>query len=443
MKKNPAVLFGTVIAFLASIGTLVASDPQLPGSQVESRMITMQEAVRMALSRAPDVLLAEAQAIRAREAVRETRSLNRPQVNTGTGLAYNNGFPLSMEGAAPSIVQFSASQSIFSKKNSNLIHEAEESGKATQLGAESARNELASRTALVYHQLHQSRKVAAIAAVKRELAIINQEKVETLFASGRVRPVEVTIARTAAQSASQQLLIAGEQVKLAESELRELTGLSDTVFIKTAEPTLENPAFSLPGETLYQQALQSTPEILQSEASVKAKEFHVKAEKGESLPKAEIIGQYALFSRTNNYQDYFNVFTRNNFLVGLSLQVPLFTGSRTSARVAQSKQEVSEARYRLESLKSGLKLTIERSLSALKIARGAFDFANSDAEAAREIVQVNEALLEGGRISPQEMEEARSMLQQKELALLEADQGFFQRKLELLRALGTISSALQ
>jgi outer membrane protein len=443
MKKNPVVLFGTIIAFLASIGTLAASDPRLNGPQAESRTLTLQEAVRMALSRSPDILFAEAQAIRAREAVRETKSLNRPQVYTGTGLAYNNGYPLSMEGAAPSIVQFSASQSIFSKKNSNLIHEAEESGKASRLGAESARNELASRTALVYHQLHQSRKVTAIAADRRELAIKNQEKVETLFASGRVRPVEVTVARTAAQSAGQQLLIAAEQVKLAETELRELTGLSEQISIKTVEPTLENPAFSLPGETLYKQALESTPEILQSEAGVKAKEFHVEAEKGESLPKAEIIGQYALFSRANNYQDYFNVFTRNNFLLGLSLQVPLFNGSRTSARVAQSRQEVSEARYRLESLKSGLRLTIERSLSALRIARGAFDFARSDAETAREMVQVNEALLEGGRISPQEMEEARAMLQQKEMALLEADQGVFQRKLELLRALGTISSALQ
>jgi hypothetical protein len=35
------------------------------------------------------------------------------------------------------------------------------------------------------------------------------------------------------------------------------------------------------------------------------------------------------------------------------------------------------------------------------------------------------------------------MLQQKEMALLEADQGVFQRKLELLRALGTTASALQ
>jgi outer membrane protein TolC len=60
---------------------------------------------------------------------------------------------------------------------------------------------------------------------------------------------------------------------------------------------------------------------------------------------------------------------------------------------------------------------------------------------AREIVKDNEALLEAGRISLKEIEESRSMLDQKELAQLEADQVLFQRKLELLRVAGSLASA--
>ena len=158
---------------------------------------------------------------------------------------------------------------------------------------------------------------------------------------------------------------------------------------------------------------------------------------------ATVGADLALFSRTNNYQDFFNRFTRNNFLFGLSLQIPLFNGFRTSSRVAQSKQEVSEARYRLEGLKSDLKLTIEKCLSALRVASDASELAQTEAEDAREKVRVNEALLEGGRISPQDMEQSRSLLQQQELALLQTDQTVFQRELELLRAVGTITTALQ
>ncbi len=436
-------LFGLIsfALFIAASGNWTALPSAEP--QRESKVVTLQEAVRMAISRSPEVLIAEAQAVRTREAIRETQSLNRPQVITGTGLAYNNGMPLSMEGASPSIFQVSASQAIFSKKNANLIREAEESGKAGRLGAESARNELAARTALVYYQFHQSQKIIEIESRRLELVQKDREQTETLSDAGRVLPVEVKIAQTAVQSAKQQLLIAQEQRNLAEAELRELTGLAASLSVKTAEPLLENSAFASPGDALFRQALASTPEILQSEAMVKAKEFHVEAERGERLPKADIIGQYALFSRTNNYQDYFNVFTRNNFLIGLSLQVPVFDGFRTSSRVAQSRQEVSEARYKLEGQKSGLKLSIERILSALKIARGASELAQIDAEAAREMVRVNEALLESGKIGAQALNESRAAFHQKEMAFLDAEQTVFQKKLELLKAIGTASSALQ
>ncbi len=100
-------------------------------------------------------------------------------------------------------------------------------------------------------------------------------------------------------------------------------------------------------------------------------------------------------------------------------------------------------RYRLQSLKSGLKLSIERALSALRIARGASRLAQSEVEAARQMVQVSETLLESGRISMKELDDSRSQLQQKELSLLDAEQILFQRKLELLRAAGSILPAIQ
>lgn len=443
MNRPLGMLLVVFAAFCNCSGTFATSEPRELDPQPEIRTLTLQEAVRMTLARSPEVLLAEAQAIRAGEAVRESRSLNRPNVVAGTGLAYNNGFPLSIEGSAPSIFQVGASQPILSKKNANLILESTESGKASRLGAESARNELAAKTASVYYDLYRARKMIGLASARLDTARKQQEIEETLFGSGKVRPIDVTLARTAAISARQQLLVVQEREKMAETELQELTGLSDVTSLQTSEPRIDNPIFELQGETLYQQSLGRTPGILQAEANVRAKEFHVEAEKGERLPRIEVVSQYALFSRTNNYVDYFSRFARNNFLFGLQIQVPLFDGFRTSARVAQSRQEVSEARYRLERMKSDLKLDIQRGLSALRIARGASDLARSDVEAAREMVQVSETLLESGRIGAKELEDSRLQLQQKELALLDADQVLFQRKLELLQTAGSIASAIQ
>ena len=258
-----------------------------------------------------------------------------------------------------------------------------------------------------------------------------------------MRSVDVTLARTAAMAAEQQLLVAQEQAKLGERELQVLTGLPDTVSIQTLEPRIESPIFEMDGDSLYGQAVERTPEILQAEATLRAKQFHTEAEKGENWPKLQIVSEYALFSRTNNYQDYFNRFTRNNYLLGLSVQVPLYTGSRTGSRVEQSRQEVSEERYRLQSMKSELKLNIQRGLSAIRIALSTLKLARSEREAAQEILQVNEVLLESGRISVRDLEDSRLQLQQKEVAMLDADEILFQRKLELLHAVGSLASELQ
>lgn len=437
LKTLIHVLFGCMIF----AGTLSASE-QSGNQQPEIQPLTIQEAVRLTLSRSPEVLVAEAQAARAREALRESRSVNLPRLYTGTGLAYNNGYPLSMEGAAPSVFQLSASQPVFSKTNNNLIRAAQESGKASQLGVETARNELASKAASVYYELYQAVRIDGILSTKLAAVLKQQKQMETLLEAGKVRPVDATLAKTAVLAVRQQILVAQEQALILDKELHKLTRLPDNVKIQTVEPGIENPVFNLPEEALLQRAIESSPEILKAQAEVRAKGFHVEAERGGYLPQMEVVGQYAVFSRTNNYEDYFKRFIRNNFLLGLSVKVPIFNRT-TSTRVAQSRQEASEANYKLECLTADLKLSIQRNLGALRIARGAVDLGRSDLSAAREMLKVSETLMEAGRIEEKDLEDSRVQLLQKELALLDADRILFQRKLDLLHSTGIIASAIQ
>ena len=428
---------------VAGAGAAFPSENSETSSSGEVRILTVQETVRMALSRSPEILLAEAQAIRTTEAVRESRSLNRPQVFAGSGLAYNNGMPLSIEGAAPSIFQVRVSQSILSKKNNNLIRESEEAGKKSGFNMESVENDLASRTASAYFRLHQTRKMTALARDRVEAAEAQRKMAESLFQEGRISRVERSFEDTAVSSARQQLLVFEEEANIAEMELKGYIGLEDSVTIHTVEPQVKFPALENDAETLYRQALENAPEIRRAEADVRAREFHVEAEKGERLPKLDIVGQYALLSDSNNYTDYFNRFERNNYLLGLSIQVPVFDGFRTGARIAQSRQELSEARYRLENLKSELKLTTRKSLSTLRIAIGAREHAQNEVDAARESVRAREAMLESGRVSRKDLEETKTQLFQKEFSRLEAEQNLFQRQLELLGIIGNIREAFQ
>jgi len=428
MKK----LFG-VFVILSAIGSFFVC----PAS-AENRTLTLEEAVRLAIAHSPDAHIAGAKARQAEEAIHETRSLNLPRAVIGTGAAYNNGFPLSIEGSAPSIVRFEAIQPIFSAQNKNLIREAGESAKAARIGGDIVGNELAALTALIYYRLDQARKIATLAESRLTETQKQQELTEIDLEAGRARPIDAMVGKNAVNAAKQQVFTAHEQVMIAEVELRELTGLSDGISIRTITPALESPVYDMDAAALFEKTAASNPEILQAEAKIRAKEFHVAAEKSERYPRIAAVAEYGMFSRSNNYEDYYNRFDRNNYLFGISAQFPLFDGFQSKARVAQSREELSAEQLDLRRLKSDLKLKIQKGLSALRVARGALDFAANDLETAEEIVKFNEILFESGRIGEREMADARLQARQRELAKLEAEYELFERKVELLRVTGSV-----
>jgi outer membrane protein len=420
----------------------LASPTEVPAQQAEPGALTLQRAVQMAVQKAPDVALAQVQEALSLEALNEIKASNRPQVVAGTGLAYNNGFPLSIEGAAPSIVQVGVTQSIFSKKNKNLIREAEQSTKTSRLTLESVRNDLAAKAALVYFELHQTRKLADLRRSRLEALGNEQQVTAALLESGKVKPLELTLAQAAMENAKQQVLVAEEQARIAAFELYEMTGLPEGTELRTAEPALDERPLNESAENLYLKALKTRPDILRAESEIRTKEFGVEAAKGESLPRMELVGQYALFSKANNYDDYFNRFVRNNYLVGLSVQMPVFDGSRNGALLAKSRHEVSEARYRLQQVKSNLKLEIERSISALRITKGASQLAQRELAASQESLQVHETLYEAGRISLKDLETSRTQMREKQSAQVDSEIALFQRKIELMRIAGALSELL-
>jgi len=407
----------------------------------ENRTLTLEEAVRLAIAHSPDALIAGAQARQAEEAVQETRSLNLPRAVIGSGAAYNNGFPLSIEGAAPSIVRFEAVQPLFNTQNKNLMREAGESAKAARIGGDIVGNELAALTALVYCRLDQARKIAALAESRLAETQKRQELTEIDLDAGRARPVDAMMGKTAVAAVKQQILTAREQAMVAETELRELTGLPDGISIQTITPVMESPVYDMDAAALFEKTAASSPEIMQAEAKIRAKEFHVAAEKAERHPRIAAVAEYGMFSRSNNYEDYYNRFERNNYLVGISAQFRLFDGFQSKARVAQSREELSAEQLNLRRLKSDLKLNIQKGLSAVRVARGAANVAAGELEAAEEMVKINEILFESGRVGEREMADAQLDVQLKELAKLDAEYELFQRKVELLRVTGSIFTA--
>jgi len=89
----------------------------------------------------------------------------------------------------------------------------------------------------------------------------------------------------------------------------------------------ETPPLALPeSAAAVQSALDNSNELRALQSKLLAKGFDIRAAHAARLPTFDLVAQYALLSKFNNYAEYFNKFQRNNGQLGVSFQVPLVPG---------------------------------------------------------------------------------------------------------------------
>src|SRR5437660_539429 len=129
----------------------------------EVHTLTLRQAVELAVRQNPDVALARLDEEKARASVQIARGPFMPRLVVGSGLAYSNGFPMSIEGSAPSVVQAHAQQFIFNRPHSYQVAQAREDARGAAFGVANKREEVAYRAAAIYLDAERFARVAALA----------------------------------------------------------------------------------------------------------------------------------------------------------------------------------------------------------------------------------------------------------------------------------------
>ena len=125
--------------------------------------MTLRQAVETALKQNPDLVLARLEEEKTRQAVRVARDPFVPKLVVGSGMAYTNGFPMSIEGSAPSIVQATATQYLFNRPQNYIVAQARENARSAQLGTAAKQEDVAYRTTSLYLDAERAARVGALA----------------------------------------------------------------------------------------------------------------------------------------------------------------------------------------------------------------------------------------------------------------------------------------
>src|SRR6185312_11458402 len=188
--------------------------------------LPLKRAVELALTHSTVAASAAAVQQRAAAAYLESRDQYLPQIVAGSGLGESWGFPLSLEGSAPSIFNVNAQSALFNPALRSFVKSAKEDSKAAGLQAQDQREQVMQDTVLTYAELVKWQSMLAQwqeseAEAAKAVGLIN-ERVQ----SGVDSVIDGTKAKLAAAQARLQLAQAKGAADVLREHLSQLTGLS-------------------------------------------------------------------------------------------------------------------------------------------------------------------------------------------------------------------------
>jgi outer membrane protein TolC len=428
--------------WLAAIVIVSAISFFVPCSAIaqDAGAMTMHQAISLALQNSRDLALARMQYRVAMDATGVDRAAFLPNLYTGSGAAYTYGFP-SLGGSPPAVFQMNYSQSIFNPVWKAQQHAAEEHAKTMKLEIDRTRDDVIVRTASAYLEL---------AKVRHSLELMRAEQVSAEKIVGVTRDrvaanqelaIEITRSELTAARVQQRIIKLEGRDEALTQQLRDLTGIPDTQSVAVIN---EDASFAtdMQASEIQNLALQSDRGVQEAENDRAARQHILRGAHLSYWPTFEVVGQYSILSKFNNYLEYYNRFQRNNISAGVQITIPLFS-AKTRANVALAKSELSASELSLGVKRQEVRVDVlqkERDVRELNATR---EVARLDLKLAQQTLEVSQAKFEQGGLTLRDIEQSRLDESDKWVAFLDSDFALKQGQLTLLQATGQLAKVFQ
>ncbi len=400
--------------------------------------VPLQRIVQLAVAHSASSAVADAEQTRAFYSYRQARNAYLPQVVVGSGIGASYGFPLSIEGAAPSLFSINSQQFLLNFSQSQFVSAAKTQWTAAQFSAKDQREQVMLDAATTYMQLDvavaQSKVLQGAETQALQLIDIVQKRV----AEGIDARVEVTRAKLLEARVRMRLAQVRGNMDLLRQHLAELTGLPAADIDPVSESIPARPEVNQ-HDNLVQEAVSASNAVKAADQTAVAKQHTAKGEHRALYPAIDLAGQYSLLSRYNNYDQYFAKFQRNNATFGLAMRLPFLNPSQRS-RAQAADAEAVRARKDAETARSQVAsetLKLQRAVEQLAAARDVADFDYQLSQADLETVS---ARVQAGTATLRDQENARLAVNDKYSTLLDAGLELDKVRLALLKATGELET---
>jgi outer membrane protein TolC len=397
--------------------------------------LPLKRAVELALSHATVTGISAAETQHALANSRESRDNYIPQLIFGAGLGKSWGFPLSLEGSAPSIFNINTQSALFNPALQQFTRAARTEWQASTLRNQDQRNQVIQDTVLTYAELNKwEQRIGrlhddAAAAAKLEQALAERVK------EGIDSPLEQTKAKLAAARVRLRVAEAEGSADVLREHLAKLTALPSTT-LETVPDSV--PAFGpLPPEDFVYKAQTNNPAVLAAEQRARAQYLRAQGEHRSMWPSVDFAAQYARLARYNNYDVFFAHYQANNATIGVAIRFPIVSfAQRAHAQAADA--DAAKASSQAEATKNQVSeetLKLQRAVRQLQAAQ---EVAELEYQLAQSSLDSTQTRVDAGTATIKDLGEMRAQLSERYITLQDTNFELQRARIGLLRSTGEL-----
>jgi outer membrane protein TolC len=403
-----------------------------------SAQVSLSTAVDLAEKASPSVRSADGSLQRSVAAAQEARDAYIPNFQLGTSPGYAYGFPLGY----PALFNAYSQSLVLSFSQPDYIRAAEAAVRAAGLNLKDARQKVALDASLDYVELdHDLAEIAALDQEKSCAATLVSIEQDRVAAGVDPRTNELQAELVAAQVDEKRIHLQNDADEMRQ-KVSDLTGLPAAGLTTVSASIPPPPEF---GADSSGGAQNVNPSIAAAEASAQSKLYTAFGDARQNYRPLMTFGaQYSLFTRIDNYSQYFRSFQYNNVAIGAQVTFPLFDAIRR-AKARESAADAASARAQADQTRLTLSeqdLLARRTILELQAEQRVADI---QSQLAQEQLKTIDSELANGPgtpgaqpISPVAAQKARIDEREKYEDLLDTNFSLLKVELNLLRMTGQL-----
>jgi outer membrane protein TolC len=424
----------------------------LPSSLL-AEPVPLKRIVEFALAHATGSAIAAADEQRAAASYRELRDNYIPQLSTGAGLGYSYGFPLGLEGSAPSLFNLNAQSALLNPSLRDFVRAARIESAVASLKNKDQRTQIILDAVLSYAELAKwEQRLARLQETEADA-----DKMQAAVAERVKEGVDSDLDETRARLSSARIRLRVAEAQGSADVLREhlskLTGLPATSIQTEADTLPDFPALPQDASTSTR-AADANPAVQAAVEHARAQYLRAQGEHRAFWPSFDFAAQYALLSKFNNFQNYYipakpcsvsgvsvlcvaNTFRQNNATIGVSIRFPFFSPAQR-ARAQAADADALKATKQAEAARNQVSeetLRLQRAVAQMQAAR---DVAQLEYEIAEKKLAAVQTRMDAGTANLHDLDDARSQVSERFIALQDVTLELQRAQLGLLRTTGDL-----